>query len=99
MNVFDTLYYYLIAFDNDRVTVALQNDLFVALYKMLPPQRWEYLRRHRQDFYRRETIKNILIFLYETILTEHEDSPYYNDFLKANQSDSFFRLIYVPSKF
>ena len=99
MNIFDTLYYYLIAFDNDRVTVALQNDLFVALYKMLPPQRWEYLRRHRQDFYRRETIKNILIFLYETILMEHEDSPYYNDFLQANQSDSFFRLIYVPSKF
>ena len=93
MNVFDTLYYYLIAFDNDRVTVPLQNDLFVALYKMLPPQRWEYLRRHRQDFYRRETIKNILIFLYETILMEHEDSPYYNDFLKAMKSVG---IILVP---
>lgn len=99
MNVFDTLYYYLIAFDNDRVTLRLQNELFRALYETFPLPRRQYLCQHRQEFYRRETIKNILIFLYENILTEHEDSPYYHDFLKANQSDSFFRLIYIPSKF
>lgn len=99
MNVFDTLYYYLIAFDNDRVTLRLRKELFGALYEIFPPQRRQYLCQHRQEFYRRETIKNILIFLYENILTEHEDSPYYNYFLKANQSDSFFRLIYIPCKF
>lgn len=99
MNLFDTLYYYLIAFDNDRVTPQLQEELFRTLYKKLPRQRKQFLAKHRQEFYRRETVKNILIFLYENILLEHEESPYYNDFLTANQSDSFFRLIYIPSKF
>lgn len=99
MNLFDTLYYYIIAFDNDRVTPQLQEELFRTLYKTLPRQRKQFLSKHRQDIYRRETVKNILIFLYENILLEHEESPYYNDFLTANQSDSFFRLIYLPSKF
>jgi hypothetical protein len=99
---FDFSYRYIILCDNDRMTDKIKEEMFGRIKRYLFPKRHEFLdhfiRRNRGFLCKRNTIKLILIFMYENICFEKENSFFYEDYICSKEIDSFTRLIYKPHK-
>jgi hypothetical protein len=102
LSFFDLCYRYLILYDNDRLKPHIKKCFYHKLKKaLLFTNKMEALRHvenFQQAICRRETVKNIILFMYENIQKNGKSSPFYNDFEKSKDIDSFVRLIYNPSR-
>lgn len=100
ISFFDTCYRYLILYDNDRLLPCVKENFYQKLKTIFVFPKTPVAIRHVQKFKkvlcRRENVKNIILFMYESIQKNGEQSPFFKDFENSKEIDSFVRLIYTP---
>lgn len=97
---FDTCYRYLILYDNDRLEPYIKKNFYQKLKTTFvfpkTPVAIHHVRKFEKLLYRRENVKNIILFMYDSIQKNGENSPFFKDFENSKEIDSFVRLIYNP---
>ena len=101
LTLFDSCYVYIILLDNDRLLPSTKSILFKKIKQTF--------FHHCPDFYSRfidsqihflcsrQSIKNLLLFMYDNVVHEKSNSIFFRDFQSSHQIDSFLRLIVHPS--
>ena len=103
MSFFDLCYRFLILYDNDRVDTFIKTELFermkVIFFKTTYYSEYgnKQLLFYKSALCSREIIKNIIIFMYESVSHDGKESIFFNDFQESKEIDSFLRLIYRPT--
>lgn len=97
---FDTCFRYIILYDNDRLQPCVKENFYQRLKTTFVFQNTPFAIHHVQKFKkelcRRENVKNIILFMYESIQKNGEQSPFFKDFENSKEIDAFVRLIYNP---
>ena len=100
MTFFDFCYEYLILYDNDKMTPVLKEEMFQRLktifFQCREPFFKQMIVQHKNELCSRPMIKNIMIYMYENIRIEKNNSIFYQDLETSKEMDSFLRLMYLP---
>jgi hypothetical protein len=103
ISFFDLCYRFLILYDNDRLNTSIKTELFermkIIFFKTTYYSEYgkKQIRSLKYILCSREIIKNILIFMYESVTHDGKESIFFNDFQESKEIDSFLRLIYRPT--
>jgi len=103
MSFFDLCYRFLILYDNDRVDTFIKTELFERMKVIFFKTTYysehgnKQLLSYKSALCSREIIKNIIIFMYESVTHDGKESIFFNDFQESKEIDSFLRLIYRPT--
>lgn len=101
MSFFDSIYDYLVSFDNDCIKKNQKEEMLSGFLKIFPNKKdgmiHNFLKKNKNDLLSRESVKEIGI----TMLLDYENklelSVFYDDIIKSKNYNLFKKYIYYPT--